>query len=268
MTNAQLDQLSVRLVEPSIAQARLITRQLEDTGIRFVHSSRSGMEALAALRDVPADLIISSLYLPDMTGTELVYAMRADDDLAHKAFMLISSETNPRYLDPVRQAGTICILPKPFNGQQLRGALLSTLEYLDPKTLQLDTEHIDIEDIKVLLVDDSPTARNYIRHILGNLGIRHFTEAQNGKQACALVEQEFFDLIVTDYNMPEMDGREFTEFVRTRSGQSSVPILMVSSEQNRNRLAAVQNAGVSALCDKPFDPRLVRDLILKLLASR
>ena len=75
-------------------------------------------------------------------------------------------------------------------------------------------------------------------------------------------------MIVTDYNMPEMDGREFTEFVRTRSGQSSVPILMVSSEQNRNRLAAVQNAGVSALCDKPFDPRLVRDLILKLLASR
>ena len=122
--------------------------------------------------------------------------------------------------------------------------------------------------MKVLLVDDSPTARNYIRHILGNLGIRHFTEAQNGKQACALVEREFFDLIVTDYNMPEMDGREFTEFVRTRSGQSSVPILMVSSEQNRNRLAAVQNAGVSALCDKPFDPRLVRDLILKLLASR
>ena len=80
------------------------------------------MEALAALRDVPADLIIT-VHLPDMTGTELVYAMRADDDLAHKAFMLISSETNLRYLDLVRQAGTICILPKPFNGQQLRGAL-------------------------------------------------------------------------------------------------------------------------------------------------
>ena len=45
-------------------------------------------------------------------------------------------------------------------------------------------------------------------------------------------------LIVTDYNMPEMDGREFTEFVRTRSGQSSVPILMVSSEQNRNRFGS------------------------------
>lgn len=268
MTNDQLDQLSVRLVEPSPTQARMISRNLEDMGLRFVRVSNNGRDALKALKEIPADLVISSLYLPDMTGTELVYAMRRDEELANKAFMLISSETNPRYLDPVRQAGTICILPKPFTQQQLRNALLSTLEYLDPKALQLDTTHIDIEDVNVLLVDDSQTARNYIRHILGNLGIRRFSEAENGKQACALIERDYFDLIVTDYNMPEMDGRELVEFIRTRSGQSSVPILMVSSEQNQNRLAAVQNAGISALCDKPFDPRLVRDLILKLLAAK
>ena len=70
---------------------------------------------------------------------------------------------------------------------------------------------------------------------------------------------------MTDYNMPEMDGRELTEFIRTQSWQSTVPILMVSSESNQSRLSAVVQAGVSGVCDKPFEPAVVRGLLEKML---
>jgi two-component system chemotaxis response regulator CheY len=65
--------------------------------------------------------------------------------------------------------------------------------------------------------------------------------------------------------MPEMDGKELVEQVRQNSQQASVPILMVSSEQDESRLAVVQQAGVSAVCDKPFEPKNIKQLIEKML---
>jgi two-component system chemotaxis response regulator CheY len=86
-------------------------------------------------------------------------------------------------------------------------------------------------------------------------------------EAMELIADTFFDLIVTDYNMPRMNGKELVEHIRSGSSQASVPILMVTSEQNENRLAAVQQAGISAICDKPFEPDSVRRLVEQTLSE-
>jgi two-component system chemotaxis response regulator CheY len=214
----------------------------------------------------PPDLVISALYLPDMSGTDLVHAMRRDDALEDTSFMLISSETRFRYLDPIRQAGAIAILPKPFSQDELKIALNTTLDFLDPGSLQLD--NYDPENIEVLIVDDSPLARKFIRRVLSTIGLERFSEAGDGIEAMELIADNFFDLIVTDYNMPRMDGRELVEHIRSGSSQASVPVLMVTSEQNENRLAAVQQAGISAVCDKPFEPESVRRLVEQALSEQ
>jgi two-component system chemotaxis response regulator CheY len=179
------------------------------------------------------------------------------------AFLLISSETNINYLEPIRQAGAIAILPKPFTSNDLDIALSSTLDYLNPQKLELN--YLDIEDIKVLAVDDSPTSLKYITKILNDLGIDQITLATNGQQAFELFNSHAFDLVVTDFNMPEMDGLQLTSSIRAESVQKSVPILMLTSEQNKSRLAAVKKAGVSAILDKPFEPATMRKLISQLL---
>ena len=173
------------------------------------------------------------------------------------------ARSSRRYLEPIRQAGAIAILPKPFELEQLRTALYATLDYFDPG--QLNTKTIAHEDLQVLLVDDSSLSRRHIRHILESMGVENITEAENGQQAFELVQSNYYDLIVTDLYMPEMDGREFVEHVRRESQQASVPILMVSSEQDASRLAVVQQAGVSAMCDKPFDTSTIKQLIEKML---
>jgi two-component system chemotaxis response regulator CheY len=127
------------------------------------------------------------------------------------------------------------------------------------------TRQFASEELKVLVVDDSFTARKHIIRVLGNMGVENLVEAKNGIEALAMVNKDYFDLIVTDYNMPEMDGKELIEHIRNNSVQASVPILMVSSESDVSRIAAVQQVGVSAICDKPFEADTVKQLIERIV---
>lgn len=254
-----LADLGVLLVEPSQMQANLVTRMLEHQSITRVAVVATGAEALECLGLESAGLVvISSLYLPDMAGTDLVTAMRRDADLDGVPFILLSSETRPQVLDPVRQSGACSIVPKPFTEQQLSRALFAAADYLNPPQ---DIDVADLEGLRVLVVDDSVASRHHLRRLLEQLGIEQIVEAADGKQAVTVLQESMFDLVITDYNMPEMDGRELTEYIRTESWQAEVPVLMVTSEQNMGRLAAVERAGVSAICDKPFEASTIRRLI-------
>ncbi|MES9832101.1 MAG: response regulator [Candidatus Thiodiazotropha sp. DIVDIV] len=260
-----LEELLVLLIEPSFTQQRAIQRQLSQLGIEQVIAAKTGQEALQAMRTEQPDLAISTLYLSDMTGTDLVHAMRNDPELVEMAFMLISSETRFRYLDPIRQAGAVAILPKPFKLAELRIAMNSVLEYIDPTLLELDD--FCPEDLEVLVVDDSGMARKHISRVLNALGIERISEARDGQEAVSIIANSYFDLVVTDYNMPNMDGKELVDHIRTASNQATIPVLMVTSEENESRLAAVQQAGVSAICDKPFETSVVRDLVQRALSE-
>lgn len=265
MPNITPEQLLVLLVEPSATQQRIIGQHLNQLGVMSIDNVRTGHDALTKLSDEKYDLVISAMHLDDMTGTELVQNMRMHDGIRDLPFMLISSETDFRYLEPIRQAGVIAILPKPYELDQLKRALYSTIHYLDPDSL--DESGIEPEALNVLVVDDSFTARQHISRVLNNLGIERITTAKNGREAVDIINQSYLDLIVTDYNMPQMDGRQLVEYIRQHSQQASIPVLMVSSESDENRIAAVQQAGVSAICDKPFETDTVRRLLVNLLSS-
>jgi two-component system chemotaxis response regulator CheY len=263
MSRLSIAQLDVLLVEPSSTQRRIIEDYMAKLGAEHLNWVENGEQALAAMQRRAPDLVISAMHLSDMTGTELVQAMRAEDRLLDVAFMLISSETRIHYLEPLRQAGVIGILPKPFSIEQLSTSIRATLDYLEPEPL--DLQKFSPDELHVLIVDDSFTSRRIIRQMMERLGIENFSEAENGKQAMELIENEFFDLIVTDYNMPEMDGEELSQFIRKHSTQQSVPLLMVTSETDQGRLAGIEQSGVSAVFDKPFTVETLRSTIQRLL---
>ena len=119
MKTINLEQLAVLLVEPSSTQRRIIGEFLTTSAIRHLDYVESGQDALQAMEQQRPDLVISAMHLPDMTGVELIETMRSSNDLQDIAFILISSETKISYLDPIRQAGAVAILPKPFEYEQL-----------------------------------------------------------------------------------------------------------------------------------------------------
>ena len=265
MESLTIADLVVLLVEPSSAQGRIIGRALDDSGISGHLWARDGRSALEMMRQSVPDLVISAMHLPDMTGTELVQAMRRDAALEDMPFMLVSSETDEARLDPIRQAGAIALLPKPFIPADLRRALVAAVDFIVPGHEALSD--VDLAELEVLVVDDSLTARRHIKRVLNNIGMERITEAANGREAAELIGRQYFDLLVTDYNMPEMDGQALVRFVREHSSQRAIPILMVTSERDDSRLAAVRQAGTSAICDKPFETATVRELIAQILAD-
>ncbi len=258
-----LGDLSILLVEPSLTQRHIIQQLFDELGIRFVETVTTGEAAIAGMRHNKPDVVICSLYLPDMTGTDLVFQMRDDEELLEIAFMLISSETRLAMLDPIRQSGAVAILPKPFSANDLQTALNASLDYLETPYVEL--KDIETELLQVLIVDDSSMSRKHLRRLLEAAGIEHIREAQDGAEGAALINQHFFDLVISDYNMPEMNGQELLDFIRQQSGQPGLPVLMVTSESNQNRLAAIQHSGVSAICDKPFTSETIYRLLQQTL---
>lgn len=263
MSSINLSDLSILLIEPSAMQRKVILAHLIEEGVSKIDGVDTGEAALDLLQNYAPDLIISSMYLPDMTATDLLDIIRTTEQLTEINFMLVSSETSFKALEPIRQAGVVAILPKPFNHADLRRALRTTVDYIDPEEMEL--ESYDITELNVLLVDDSVTARNHIQRVLNNLGIHNIQTASNGVEAVQLLSHTEFDLIVTDLNMPEMDGEQLTQFVRNDMGNTYIPILMVTSEHDQARLGHVQQAGVSAVCDKPFEPQSIREILYRVL---
>lgn len=254
-----LTSMSIVLVEPSVTQQKIIKEHINGLGVHCVEIAETGHSALEMIKVERPELVISSMYLPDMLGTDLLYAIRKQQALEETAFLLISSETDITKLERIRQGGAIAILPKPFDSRDLRCALQSTVDYYTEEPIEFDA--FEADSLNVLVVDDSLTSRNHIKHILNNMGLSSITTAEDGQEAINLIKDHFYDLIVTDYNMPHVDGEALINYVRNESQQASVPILMITSERNESRLKSVRQSGVSAMCDKPFDPRLIRSLI-------
>ncbi len=265
MSKLQISDLTILLVEPSTTQQKIITNNLANAGVNKVDSVGSGADAIDYIEKRHPDLVISSMYYSDMTATELIEHIRHKTENSSLPFMLISSEIRFRILDPIRQAGVVAVLPKPFDFEALQRALKNTLHFLEPEELEL--ENYDPATLRVLVVDDSSTARKFIIKTLNGMGISQIEQADDGKSAIELLSHKNdFDLIVSDYNMPEVDGKELVTFIRSSESLTHIPVLMVTSEQNRAILNNIQQVGVSAICDKPFEASHVSLLLGSILS--
>ncbi|MBR7889707.1 response regulator [Marinomonas sp. A79] len=260
---AALGDLSLLLVEPSDTQRKIITIALEDAGIRQIEYANSIEETLSFLTSFPPDLVISSMYLPDGSADDLIDKIRSNKDTENQCFMLISSDRNKAHLEHLKQSGVLAILPKPFNQKDLTRAIHATLDLIVEE--EIDLELFDPKTLRVLITDDSLLARKHISKTLNTMGIENIEFTENGKEAIEILNQTEFDLIVTDYNMPEMDGRELTEAVRLDTNLAHIPILMVSSNAEDSQLANITQEGVDAICSKPFEPKAVRNLLARIL---
>ena len=80
------------------------------------------------------------------------------------------------------------------------------------------------------------------------------------------MQQNRFDLIVTDYHMPRMDGHKLVSHIRQQGSQPDIPVIMVTTEFNPQKLAPIYQLGVSAICNKSFDRELVRNVVIGLFA--
>ena len=105
---------------------------------------------------------------------------------------------------------------------------------------------------KFLVVDDFATMRRIIRNLLRQLGYSKIEEAEDGNVALRKLKSQPFDLIICDWNMPNMTGIELLKEIRTDDALKSIPFLMVTAEAIKENIIAAVKAGVSNYIVKPF----------------
>jgi two-component system chemotaxis response regulator CheY len=231
--------------------------------VQQVIAVTSGQEALRAVASERPDAIISALHLPDMTGVELGQHIRGESTGAAPGFVLISSEAESSEAGTLSKCGKAVLLHKPFTPEKLAEALKVVT---GPFTGVIAAGKSRLGRLRVLIVDDSAPARLHIRGVLEGLGLVKFVEAADGARAVAAITSDAFDLIVTDYNMPYMDGRGLVGFLKQNPATASVPIIMVTSETDPGKLNAIRQLGVT-VCDKSFQCDFVRKIIEQIIGG-
>lgn len=117
----------------------------------------------------------------------------------------------------------------------------------------------------IITVDDSSTMRRIIKNTLQKLGFDTVLEAGNGVEALEVMSKNNIDMIVTDWNMPEMDGLTFVKTVRQKDEYKDLPILMITTEAAKEDILTALRSGVNNYVVKPFTPETLQEKVFKLL---
>ena len=120
--------------------------------------------------------------------------------------------------------------------------------------------------MKFLVVDDSVTMRRIITNALQRIGYTDIIEATDGREALGRFDDSI-GFIITDWNMPNVNGVEFTRAVRAMPEGQAVPIMMVTTRGAREDIVAAVDAGVNNYILKPFTPSVLKEKIDRLLTS-
>ena len=121
--------------------------------------------------------------------------------------------------------------------------------------------------IKVLVVDDQNSVRQMTRMTLEEIGFRHIHEAENGVRAMATASLQPLDLIISDFNMPEMDGLGLLRAVRGHPVVRKVPFILLTGRGDKELVVKAAQAGVNNYLIKPFTAAILREKIEQVMGK-
>jgi CheY-like chemotaxis protein len=223
-----------------------------------------GSEALEAVQDWTPDVMVTDLYMPGMNGTELVRQARRQDEQL-KCIVASGYATTAtrqelaalgvgRVLDKTRLVGE---LPLRLN-EMLGDAPPSVHE--QPADYARERPQAASASIKVLVVDDHDGVRALVGDLCEELGYQ-VNEARNGKEAVERVERGTYDMIFMDIHMPQMNGIQAIQEIRTAQPQAFV--VAMTGEANTNEIAKARRYGAYDCLSKPFEVAELRKVVEK-----
>jgi two-component system, chemotaxis family, chemotaxis protein CheY len=121
--------------------------------------------------------------------------------------------------------------------------------------------------LHILIVDDSPSMRTFIRRVvkLSGIVVDQYLEAANGAEALEQLESNPVDAVLTDINMPVMDGEEFVRKMRESGPSQSIPVIVISTDATIHRIHTMQQLGAVGYLQKPFGPEQLRNELDRVL---
>ncbi|WP_414499470.1 MULTISPECIES: chemotaxis response regulator CheY [unclassified Zymobacter] len=120
------------------------------------------------------------------------------------------------------------------------------------------------KNMKFLVIDDFPTMRRIVRNLLKELGYANVEEAEDGVDALNKLREGSFDFVVSDWNMPNLDGLEMLKQIRQDDQLKHLPVLMVTAEAKKENIIEAAQAGASGYVVKPFTAGTLEEKLNKI----
>ena len=120
------------------------------------------------------------------------------------------------------------------------------------------------KNMSILVVDDFPTMRRIVRSLLKELGFNNVDEAEDGQEALNKLRAGGFEFVVSDWNMPNLDGLSMLKEIRQDDALSDLPVLMVTAEAKKENIIAAAQAGANGYVVKPFTAATLEEKLNKI----
>ncbi|MDF7759609.1 chemotaxis response regulator CheY [Kosakonia cowanii] len=120
------------------------------------------------------------------------------------------------------------------------------------------------KNLRFLVVDDFATMRRIVRNLLKDLGFNRVEEAEDGLDALNKLRADTFDFVISDWNMPNMDGLQLLTEIRNDANLKTMPVLMVTAEAKKENIIAAAQAGASGYVVKPFTAATLEEKLNKI----
>lgn len=120
------------------------------------------------------------------------------------------------------------------------------------------------KNMKILIVDDFSTMRRIIKNVLHELGFHNTDEADDGATALPMLRTGNYNFVITDWNMPGMQGIDLLKAIRSDTKLASTPVLLVTAEAKKDQIVVAAQAGVNGYIVKPFTADTLREKITKI----
>jgi two-component system chemotaxis response regulator CheY len=120
------------------------------------------------------------------------------------------------------------------------------------------------KNLRFLVVDDFATMRRIVRNLLQDLGYKNIEEAEDGQDALLKLRGSTFDFVVSDWNMPNLDGLQLLKTIRQEPELAKLPVLMVTAEAKRENIIAAAQAGANGYIVKPFTAATLEEKLGKI----
>lgn len=234
------------LVDDSPTIRQIVKSQLKQMGFNEdnIKDAKDGRFALKILDDMKFDLIICDWNMPNMDGLSLLKVVKERESLKGTPFVMLTSETDEKKKMEVFESGVDQYITKPFEPATLQKTVENLLR-----------ESVTFADKRALIIDDSKPMRLILIKNLKQSGFNenNITAAVDGEEALEKLCDEKVDLIVSDWHMPKMSGLEFLARTRKNDALKNIPFLMVSSENQKEKIMEAIKEGVSGYIIKPFN---------------
>ncbi len=254
-TKAELHQKIILYADDSMMMHRFIDTTFSGSGYRIVHAY-NGREALEIYNRILPDLVITDIEMPVMDGFELCTKIKEDNKGRFIPVIVLSTRSKKEDVDTAFNIGADDYIVKPAKPEDI---LAKVVEYL----ASIDRNRRS----KILIVDDSKVVSEIIVHAMlkNNLNVITASDGQEGFEK-ALKERP--EVIITDIEMPVMNGYELCEKLKESGELRDTPVIMMSTLHKPSDIKRGEKLGISRYFTKPFDVEKLVIVVEQLLVEK